>query len=183
MSISGRYEAGIAAYKHIYFNATSNTMKIWTITLLGIILTYETAKYITLLAFQKRIRVCMLIVFLSSIYSHCYTWWTYFNFWNDEFYSMWYHQLFFSITEIISTIYVLYLADVKNVITHRLVFCISGIALMHIIAASWDQFVTNVFFGEGSVHQVKTLFSLFSIFQLRLSAVLNFSLKSNYFFF
>lgn len=164
--ISGSYETGIAAYKHVYFNATFNSMKIWTLTVLGIILSYETVKYITWLVFQKRLRESMLILFLSSIFSHYYSWWMYFNYWNDDFYSQWYHQLFFCITEIISTVFVLYLADVRNLITHRPVFCISGIALIHIIAGGWDQFVTNVFLGKGTVYQVKPLFYLFYFFNL-----------------
>ncbi|XP_051162289.1 uncharacterized protein LOC127282200 [Leptopilina boulardi] len=150
----GSYESGIASYKHMYFNATSNTLKIWISIVFGVIVFYETVKYLTWLAFQNRLRTSMFILFLSAVFSHYYSWWVYINYWNDDFYSQWYHQLFFSITELISTILVIHLADDKNPVTHRIAFGISAIALMHILAGGWDQFVTNVVRGEGYAHQV-----------------------------
>ncbi|XP_070168707.1 uncharacterized protein [Polyergus mexicanus] len=97
----GSYESGIAPYKHMYFNATSNMLKIWMLVVIG-----------------------------------------------------WYHQLFFSVTELISTAWVVHLADKKNAITHRKAFGIAAIALLHIMAGGWDQFFVNVVRGEGHAHQV-----------------------------
>ncbi|XP_034952000.1 uncharacterized protein [Chelonus insularis] len=150
----GSYESGVASYKHMYFNATPNTFKIWAIIVIGVITFYETSKYLTWLAFQKCLRLGMLILFISAIFSHYYSWWVYINYWNDDFYSQWYHQMFFSITELISTILVLNLANRKNPISHRKALSISSIGLLHIFAGSWDQFIRNVFRGEGYAHQV-----------------------------
>lgn len=138
----------------MYFNATSNTLKIWITIVIGVITFYEVVKHLTWLAFHNRLRLSMMILFLTAIFSHYYTWWVYMNYWNDEFYSQWYHQLFFSVTELISTFLVVHLADNKNPVTHRKAFGIAAIAILHILAGGWDQFVANVFRGEGHVHQV-----------------------------
>lgn len=49
---------------------------------------------------------------------------------------------------------VLHLVNRKNEITSRKILCISGIAILHIIASGFDQFIVNVFIGEGALHQV-----------------------------
>lgn len=150
----GTYESGIASYKHLYFNATINTTKIWLMTVVGILLLYESCKYELKLLFERRLRFLMMILFLSSLFSHYYTWWVYINYWNDDFYSQWNHQLFFTITEVMSTIVVLHLSDCKNQISTRKILTIVSIALVHILAGGLDQFVTNVVWGEGYAHQV-----------------------------
>lgn len=50
--------------------------------------------------------------------------------------------------------FVLHLADKENCVTSRKVLCIVGTALLHIIAGSVDQFIQNVFLGEGYLHQI-----------------------------
>jgi hypothetical protein len=39
-------------------------------------------------------------------------------------------------------------------VTSRKVLCIVGVALLHIVAGSIDQFIQNVFLGEGYMHQI-----------------------------
>ncbi|XP_048514652.1 uncharacterized protein LOC105693248 [Athalia rosae] len=150
----GSYESGVASYKHMYFNATINTIKIWCMIVFGIIAFYEIIKHLAWLAMHFRLRIGMLILFCTAVFSHYYSWWVYINYWNDDFYSQWYHQLFFTATELLSTIFVVHLADVLNPITHKKAFVIVAIAVMHILAGSWDQFITNVVRGEGYAHQV-----------------------------
>lgn len=48
----------------------------------------------------------------------------------------------------------LHLADKENCVTSRKILCIVGVALLHIIAGSVDQFIQNVFLGEGYLHQI-----------------------------
>uniref|UniRef100_A0A1B6L8N3 XK-related protein n=1 Tax=Graphocephala atropunctata TaxID=36148 RepID=A0A1B6L8N3_9HEMI len=96
----------------------------------------------------------MLVLFLSSIFSHYYSWWSFFNYWNDDFYSQWNHQLFFSLTELFSTLIVLQLADSRETVRPIRVLPVVAVAAIHIVAASWDQFLDNVVHGEGSAHQV-----------------------------
>lgn len=72
--ISGTYESGIASYKHIYFNATLNTVKIWTLTVFSIIIFYESIRRLVSLGLQNNLRYSMLILFLSAIFSHYYSW-------------------------------------------------------------------------------------------------------------
>ncbi|KAK4287707.1 hypothetical protein Pmani_039225 [Petrolisthes manimaculis] len=150
----GIYERGPAGYKHIYFNITSNTFKIWCVTVLAILLLYEAFKRVVKLSLYREIRLSMLVLFLSSIYPHYYSWWSYFNYWNDDYYHQWNHQLFFSITELASTIAVVYLLD-KNVnVTPQRALIIINIAVLHIVTSGFDQFVTNVVQGNGMLHQV-----------------------------
>ncbi|KAL1132421.1 hypothetical protein AAG570_010376 [Ranatra chinensis] len=150
----GTYESGIASYKHIYFNASSNTFKIWALTVVCVIAFYESMRRLVLLGLEKKLRYNMLVLFLSAIFSHYYSWWAYLNYWNDEYYAQWNHQLFFTITELISTGLVLQLADDRVTMTARKVLIIVGISVIHIIAGSWDQFFINVIQGEGRSDQV-----------------------------
>ncbi|KAG4076982.1 hypothetical protein HA402_015969 [Bradysia odoriphaga] len=150
----GTYESGIASYKHMYFNATQNSLKIWVLIVLGIIAMYECIKLLVFLIIQNKVRYSMVVLFSLSIFSHYYGWWAYINYYNDEYYSQWNHQLFFSITELISTGIVIHLANIENQVTSRKTFCIVGISILHIMASGFDQFVSNVFKGEGYPHQV-----------------------------
>lgn len=138
----------------MYFNATKNSLKIWITIVSGIIIFYETVKHLISLAFQNCLRWRMFILFVSSVFSHYYSWWVYINYWNDEFYTQWYHQFFFSITELLSTILVIHLADERKPVTRRKAFGIISIAILHILAGSLDQFITNVIKGKGYAHQV-----------------------------
>lgn len=150
----GTYESGIASYKHIYFNATLNTVKIWTLTVFSIIIFYESIRRLVSLGLQNNLRYSMLILFLSAIFSHYYSWWAYVNYWNDDYYVQWNHQLFFTSTELVSSFLVLQLADIKVPVTSRKVLSIVGVAILHIVAGSLDQFILNVIKGEGHMHQV-----------------------------
>lgn len=91
------YESGIASYKNFYFNATTNTLKIWLLVVIGIISLYECIKYLTKLIISKQLRYPMAFLFSLSIFSHYYAWWAYLNYINDDFYSQWNHQTFFTV--------------------------------------------------------------------------------------
>lgn len=153
-AFKGNYETGIANYKHVYFNITSNTFKIWVVTVLAVISLYETSKRTICLLITGQLRVLMVILLLSIIYPHYYTWWSYFNYWNDDYYNQWNHQLFFSFTELVSTGLVIYLLDLNNPVTPRKLLIIMDIAILHIVASGFDQFVANVLRREGDLHQV-----------------------------
>lgn len=49
---------------------------------------------------------------------------------------------------------VVHLAHVEHEITHRKVLLIVGISLLHIVAGGFDQFISNVVYGNGEMHQV-----------------------------
>jgi len=72
--VLGPYEAGVARYKHMYFNATNNTFKIWVITAVCTIVLYECVKNIVRLCFEKQIRYNMMLLFILSMFSHYYSW-------------------------------------------------------------------------------------------------------------
>lgn len=150
----GTYESGVASYKHMYFNATANTIKIWLATVCCILILYESLKHELKLLLKTQLRLSMGLLFLSSLFSHYYTWWVYINYWNDEFYGQWNHQMFFTLTEILSTGMVLYLSNTKTQVSDRSVIIIVSIALVHILAGGLDQFVKNILKHEGYAHQV-----------------------------
>ncbi|RXG63742.1 hypothetical protein Avbf_05775 [Armadillidium vulgare] len=76
---------------------------------IGAILGFALLIFIPYLQFG--IRPTMFVLLCSSIFPHYYSYWSFFNYWNDEFYKQFYHQLYFTITELISTAAVLYLLD------------------------------------------------------------------------
>ena len=150
----GSYEnSANPGYHHVYFNVTPQTLKIWTVTLCYVLATYETCKFITKLSFRRQLRLFMLVPLLASIYPHYYGWWSYFNYWNDDFYFQWNHQLFFSMTELISTILVLLMCDASRPLHWPELLAVIDIALVHIITSSGDQFWTNIIQNRGMWHQ------------------------------
>jgi len=151
---TGTYESGVGRYKHFYFNSTLTTFKIWTITVIGIITIYECFKQLVHVLLQRKLRWSMAFLFISSIFSHYYAWWGMLNYYNDEFYSQWYHQLFFTISEMITTFLVYTHLDRTKPLSPTPLLIIANIALFHISLASWDQFVYNVVLREGRLHQV-----------------------------
>lgn len=150
----GGYERGAGIYKHIYFNATIQTFLIWSLTVVHVIALYESIKYLIALAFKSQLRYRMLLVFLSSVYPHYYSWWSYFNYFNDDFYSQFSHQLLFTITELASTLMVLHLANNNMKAQPVKLLFIMTIAASHVFVSCWDQFINNVLMREGYLHQV-----------------------------
>lgn len=153
-AFKGIYESGISSYKHVYFNSTFNTFKIWVITVIAVVVLYECGKYVFSLVLHKQVRWTMLVLLLSIIYPHYYSWWSYFNYWNDEFYSQWYHQLYFTATEIFSTACVILLANKLRPLSIFPLLVILDVAVAHILVSGFDQLVSNVVRGEGNLHQV-----------------------------
>jgi hypothetical protein len=153
--ITGPYESGVAHFKHVYFNSTPNTLKMWIITVVYVICLYETIKYFMLLAFNRTLRGSMALLLLSSLHSHYYNWWMHWGYWNDDFYPQWAHQFFFTFTELASTVFVIRNLDKgKGVEPHSLIF-VGTVASFHILSSGLDQFVFNVLNMQGKIHQVK----------------------------
>lgn len=151
---AGSYEKGSKPrYKHIYFNLTHQTLKIWALSAVAFILFYESVKKLCILIKGDQARWSMVILFCSVIYPHYYGWWMYFNAWNDDFYDQWYHQAFFSLTELASTIVVFYFCDNERLLQPRLLLFIMDIAILHILASGGDQFISNVILKKGAWFQ------------------------------
>ena len=147
------YEKTPAGYKHVYFNVTANTMMIWIITVCAVITLYESTKHLFKLYWKNSLRLSMVLLFVCSIYSNYYTWWSYFNYINDDFYTQWMHQLMFSVSELLSSVIILYHCDSRTELKPRLVLMVVNIAAFHILASCWDQFVSNVVLQGGDIHQ------------------------------
>lgn len=79
-------------------------MKIWILTVIAIIALYECVKHLITLIIAKSIRYSMVFLFCLSIFSHYYAWWAYVNYYNDDFYSQWNHQMFFTVSEDVESI-------------------------------------------------------------------------------
>ena len=149
MFFSGRYEWPPSNYKHVYFNATLNTVKIWGLLILAVLIIYESVKYLCQLIRTRSLHYSMFVVFVSSIYPHYYGWWNMFNYYNEEFYHQWNHQMFFTITEMISTFMVLHLCNKKNPVEPWKLLLVFNLNFLHIIIACVDQFIGNVIYGEA----------------------------------
>ena len=68
----------------------------------------------------------MAVLYASVIYPHYYAWWAYVNYYNDDYYSQFWHQLFFTVTELMSTLVVLHLVTTDNHVTPRKILVIIG---------------------------------------------------------
>ena len=150
----GSYQVGPGSYKDVYFNTTATTFKIWLLTMTAVVMFYEAVKKIVKLILRGRLRYSMFVLFLSVMYSHYFTWWNFFNYLNDDYDEQWNHQVFFSLTELISTAVVLHLCERNNVCKPRLLFLILNIATVHILTSGVDQFLENVLFSRGASHQI-----------------------------
>ena len=95
-------------------------------TVMAVISLYEAIRHIFMAMIYGCARPRMVVLFLSSIFPHLYGWWTYFNYYNDDFYQQWWHQLFFSLTELFSTLMVLHLINRSNItsLPRKLLFII-----------------------------------------------------------
>ncbi|XP_074661971.1 uncharacterized protein LOC141914620 [Tubulanus polymorphus] len=150
----GSYENFPSKYKHIYFNATWNTWKIWSITFLAGVVLYEAVKRLIHLFTTRRLRWQFLMLFIVAFYSHYFSWWVYFNYLNDDFYKQWFHQLFFTVSEFVSSFIVFQLCDCNIEITWYKLLIIITISLTHIVISCVDQFIQHIFYSKGWRHQI-----------------------------
>jgi len=148
------YETGAGIYKHVYFNTTWQAGVMWGITIIAVISLYECIKYLWSLTRCGKVRWRFALMFLASVYPHYYAWWTLWNYFNDDFYEQMSHQFLFTATETISTVVILRLADCEVNVRPVDLLVIISIAAGHVMAAGWDQFVTNVLLYEGFLHQI-----------------------------
>ena len=148
------YETGAGIYKHVYFNTTWQAGVMWTVTMMAVIGLYESIKYLVTLLRAGKLRWRFAVLFLSSVYPHYYAWWTVWNYFNDDFYEQMSHQFLFTSTEMVSTVVILQLANTDHELSPGQLMTIVAIASGHVMAAGWDQFVTNVLLYEGFLHQI-----------------------------
>lgn len=150
----GAYQSpGPSSYKHVYFNATWQTHRIWLFTVIFVLMAYESIKYVVGLLYNKLIRPSMLLLFLINLYPHYYSWWSYFSYYNEDFYNYYKHHMMFTITEIIATCLVLNLTDIRNKVVSWKILAIVSINTMHITIALMDQFFYHVVQGKGTNFQ------------------------------
>lgn len=141
----GSYESpGKTGYKHIYFNATFDTLIIWIMTFGTIIVAYESFKRLLNLYSAGNLRWRMLLLFILDIYPNYFSYWVYFNYTNDGFYKQVYHQLFFTTTELFSTWNVFRLCAKDSKVEPVAAMSIIVIGLIHIILGGIDQFFAQL---------------------------------------
>lgn len=105
------------------------------------------------LYFESQLNYLMGILTIVSVYSHYYSFWSIFNYLNDDFYDQVFHQLIFSITEIIFTCITLKYSDKRRVLSRFCCQTMFTISLSHVYGSSFDQFISNVIKGEGALYQ------------------------------
>ena len=166
--LPGLYEEYPARYKHIYFNYTWNTLLIYTLLVTSVTLTYEVTKNLVKLIARQQARISMVILLATSIYPHYYTFWSYFNAYNDDFYDQYGHQALFSSTEILSSFCVYQMCSKKWTLSHRKLLIVVTIGAFHIVASAMDQFVYNVVRVGGEWHQFSRDLSFMTVDVLHL---------------
>ena len=164
----GSYEEYPARYKHVYFNYTRNTLLIYTLLVTAVTLTYEVTKNLVKLIARQHARMSMVILLATSIYPHYYTFWSYFNAYNDDFYDQFWHQALFSSTEILSSFCVYRMCSKKRTLSHGKLLIVATIGAFHIVASAMDQFVYNVVRVGGEWHQFSRDLSFMAVDVLHL---------------
>ncbi|XP_050394187.1 uncharacterized protein LOC126812054 [Patella vulgata] len=150
----GSYEKpGNSRYKHLYFNATQETFKIWIFTVLFVLMTYESIKYLYKLFKMGNVRMTMFVLYLANIYPHYYSWWSFLSYYNESFYLYFYNHFYFMLTEILVTVLVLNLCDTKNQIASWKILLIITINSMHIAVSCSNQFIEHVILKTGKSFQ------------------------------
>lgn len=139
---AGAYENGAPppGYKHAYFNSTVNTFKIWTLTVIFVIFLYYSFQRLFSLLFTKQLRWTMGIMLLNTLYSLFYVWWCIWNYWNDDYLSVWNHQWFLAVTEVLSLVLIVIFLDKTIEIQPLALLIITEIAIHHGILSVSDQF-------------------------------------------
>ncbi|XP_033762273.1 uncharacterized protein LOC117343846 [Pecten maximus] len=143
----------VIKYKHIYFNATSQTFIIWVITVCHMIAAYEALKFLWVTLTSRESRLSMMCLFLMDVYPIYYSWWNYLNYLNDDFYDQFIHQFFFTVTEFVSTCLILQLCSRTHQIHKLKILTIISISSVHLLIGGVDQFFVQMFLGEGRMHQ------------------------------
>ncbi|KAI8483035.1 hypothetical protein Bbelb_391910 [Branchiostoma belcheri] len=150
---NGTYHTGVGGYRHMYFNVTPETLRMWTLTVVAVLLTYECVTYVVRLALRRKIRSSMFILLLTVIHSHYYSWWVFIEYYNDESYSQWWRQLVFTLTEMASTVAVVSQLDRAVPLSPRALLVVASIALFHVVTTGKTQFVESVLQSKGKFHQ------------------------------
>ncbi|KAL8573700.1 hypothetical protein ACOMHN_018975 [Nucella lapillus] len=151
----GGYEKpGTVTYKHVYFNSTATTLKIWLFTALFMLLFYESVRHLVgLWRSGVPLRRSMLFLYVVNLYPHYYSWWSFFNYYNEELYTYFTHHLMFTVTEIMVTAVVLNLCNANNDFSSWKMAVILTISVVHIIVSGMDQFIAHVVQGQGRSFQ------------------------------
>lgn len=173
LHVTGSYEmVGSTRYKHVYFNTTGASFKIWILTICFVIMTYECVKYLVPLLRGGQVRWGMFVLCLVNIFPLYYSYWTFFNYYNDGFFNYFYHQMFFTLTEMASAGVVLHLCNVANEINSGKIFFAVAVSTAHVLLSGLDQFVVNVFLGQGRNYQLARDFGLMTPDLLHITVLL-----------
>ena len=126
---------------------------IWLITIAAILAFYEGIKHVTRLYAEGLLRYSMLFLLIIDIHAHYYSWWMYVNYFNDDFYLQIFHQTFFSVTEIVSSVIIFSLCSIEYEITNWKLMVTISISIVHLLIGGLDQFVKQLIFMEGKAFQ------------------------------
>ncbi len=138
----------------MYFNASWNTFIIYFLSVLTLVTAYEVVKQLTSLILRGDARVSMVTLLISSLYSHFYSFWVYFNIFNDDFYAQFWHQALFTSTELLSTVLVYQMCSRTVALKSRNLLAILTVAVFHILCSVVDNFFQNVVRRGGALNQV-----------------------------
>lgn len=140
-------------YKHMYFNATKQTFVMWTITMATVLAFYELVKHLLRLYVEGNLRYTMLFLLVLDIHPHYYSWWGYLNYFNDDFYTQFVHQLFFTVTELVSSVIVVRICSKEDCITSHQLIGVLSINIVHILIGGLDQFFKQLLLMDGKTFQ------------------------------
>ena len=114
---------------------------------------YETVKYLLKLQVEGSLRYSMFLLLILDIHPHYYSWWSYVNYFNDDFYKQFIHQTFFTVTECVSSFLILRMSSKKEDITPVQLLVVLSINIVHILLGGLDQFFKQFLFIDGKTFQ------------------------------
>jgi hypothetical protein len=138
----GRYGRG--RYKSVYWNMEKETFIIMGIWFLYFLIFMRTVESVVNLLLEKKLNFIWFFLLLCSIQPTFYGMWMMWNYINDRIYHLFFHQIYFTITEMINFIVIYLYLDKSNRLGENLLWITLAISSVHVLQSIWDQGLTGI---------------------------------------
>jgi hypothetical protein len=142
----GKYGRG--GYKFVYWNMDKETYIIVMLWFLYFAFFVRTIERVLNLFREGRLNYFWLFVLLCSIQPTFYSMWALWNYINDRIYHLYYHQIYFTVTETINFVVIYQYLDRTRDLGEYPLWTVIFIGLTHLIQSVWDQGISH-FFNAG----------------------------------
>lgn len=128
-----------SCYHAVYFNVEPTTAKVLCLLAAWIVVVGRSAEHLLVIYLEGAMRWGVFAAIAASVFPAFYSFNALFIYMN-EFHSTWLpSQLFFTVTEVVSTVALLSSADVRKPVSRRALILGGGINLLHLVQLSLDE--------------------------------------------